>query len=367
MVCTVTGTIHDLTGSTLPNQIVRFRRTFGVVSQDNVTVVPAADVETASDASGNISVDLYPGTYRASTKGYNGSLTFTVGVPDAASAVLKDIINQLPEITPSVLSQAVDAKNKAEEWATNPEDDPVETGPNQYSSLHWAAKSGDSASAAATSETNAASSASAAATSETNAATSEENASASESLAADWAEKGDGLDVDGVGTRSAKHHANQSSSSASAASTSASNAATSESNAATSATNAASSASAASTSEVNAEGFATEAKDARDEVITANIKEKTADYTLAMDDAFDVIEMNLSVANTVTIPAEASVDFPVGSQITVVQTGSGKTTIVGAAGVTVNTASTLDLDGQWQAVWLVKRGSDNWLAAGGLS
>ncbi len=140
MVCTVTGTLHDLTGSTLPNQKITFRREIGVVAQDSVTVVPATDVEVTADASGNISVDLYPGTYIAFTNGYDGSLRFSVGVPDAASAVLRDIINQLPAITPSVLSQAVDAKNKAEEWATNPEDDPVETSPDKYSALHWAAK-----------------------------------------------------------------------------------------------------------------------------------------------------------------------------------------------------------------------------------
>ena len=149
MVCTVTGTIHDLTGSTLPNQMIRFRRTFGVVSQDNVTVVPAADVDITSDASGNISVDLYPGTYRASTNGYNGTLEFAVGVPDAASAALKDIINQLPTITSTILSDAVAARDKAEQWAEEPEDSTVETSPDKYSALHWAAKAADSATSAA--------------------------------------------------------------------------------------------------------------------------------------------------------------------------------------------------------------------------
>ena len=32
------------------------------------------------------------------------------------------------------------ARDKAQEWATKAEDDPVETGPDQYSSLHWARK-----------------------------------------------------------------------------------------------------------------------------------------------------------------------------------------------------------------------------------
>jgi len=37
-------------------------------------------------------------------------------------------------------SASLASENKAEEWAQNPEDVPVETGPDQFSALHWAAK-----------------------------------------------------------------------------------------------------------------------------------------------------------------------------------------------------------------------------------
>jgi len=113
-------------------------------------------------------------------------------------------------------TNALSYRNKAQDWAENPEGTAVEVG--KFSSLHHAAKAGQSA-------TNASNSASAASTSETNAAGSASAASTSESNAAG---------------------------SASAASTSESNAATSASNASTSETNAAGSASAASTSETNA-------------------------------------------------------------------------------------------------------------------
>lgn len=33
------------------------------------------------------------------------------------------------------------SESKAKEWATNPEDDPVETGPDKFSAFHWSAKS----------------------------------------------------------------------------------------------------------------------------------------------------------------------------------------------------------------------------------
>ena len=97
------------------------------------------------------------------------------------------------------------------------------------------ASCGEARDAAQAAETAAAASQTAASNSEAEAlaqaaaaSASEANAAASGQLAADWAEKGDGLDVNGLGTRSAKHHANQASASATAAATSASNALTSE-------------------------------------------------------------------------------------------------------------------------------------------
>ena len=124
-----------------------------------------------------------------------------------------------------------------------------------------AAAAASSASAAATSATNAANSASAAATSETNAGTSETNAANSATAAATSA------------TNSATS-ATASASSASSASTSATNAATSETNAATSATNAATSetnaASSASSASTSASSAATSATTATTQASAAS-------------------------------------------------------------------------------------------------
>lgn len=73
-------------------------------------------------------------------------------------------------------------KGAAKEWAITAEDTTVDG--TDYSALHWAAKSSASASAASTSESNAASSASAASTSASNASASASAASTSESNAA---------------------------------------------------------------------------------------------------------------------------------------------------------------------------------------
>jgi hypothetical protein len=98
--------------------------------------------------------------------------------------------------------------------------------------------------------------------------------------------------------------------------------------------------------------------------------QKTANYTLASDlsDAPDeVIEMNVSSANTVTIPTNATAAYPIGTQIHILQTGTGQTSVAGASGVTVNSATGLKLKGQWSMATIIKRASDTWLIVGDLT
>lgn len=94
---------------------------------------------------------------------------------------------------------------------------------------------------------------------------------------------------------------------------------------------------------------------------------QTASYTLVLADAGKVVEVSNASANNLTVPPNSSVAFPIGTQITVVQTGAGQTTIVAGAGVTVNAAGGyLKVASQWSAVTLVKRASDTWVAIGAL-
>jgi hypothetical protein len=99
-----------------------------------------------------------------------------------------------------------------------------------------------------------------------------------------------------------------------------------------------------------------------------SLNNKTANYTLVLGDATKTIEMNVASANTLTIPTNASVAFPVGTQIIVIQTGAGQTTLVAGAGVTVNSKDGfLKLRGQWAGVTLIKRATDTWVAVGDLA
>jgi hypothetical protein len=62
------------------------------------------------------------------------------------------------------------------------------------------------------------------------------------------------------------------------------------------------------------------------------------------------------------------VAFPVGSVVTLVQTGAGQTTIVAGAGVTIRSEnSKLKLKAQYATAGLLKIDTDTWVAFGNLS
>ena len=97
------------------------------------------------------------------------------------------------------------------------------------------------------------------------------------------------------------------------------------------------------------------------------IDPETASYTLVLANRDQMVEMNVGSGNTLTVPANSSVAFPVGTKIHVVQTGTGQTTLTPAGGVTINGTPGLKLRAQWSAVTLIKRATDTWIAFGDLT
>lgn len=98
------------------------------------------------------------------------------------------------------------------------------------------------------------------------------------------------------------------------------------------------------------------------------INTQTGNYTLQLSDYGDVVEMNSSGANTVTVPTNAAVAFPIGSQITVIQFGAGQTTIAPAAGVTLFAmGGALKASARYAAISLYKRNTNQWVVFGSLS
>ena len=94
---------------------------------------------------------------------------------------------------------------------------------------------------------------------------------------------------------------------------------------------------------------------------------QVASYTLVLADDGKVVEVASASANTLTVPTNASVAFPVGTQITVIQTGAGQTTITPVSGtVTINATPGLKLRAQWSSCVLIKRATNTWVALGDL-
>lgn len=96
--------------------------------------------------------------------------------------------------------------------------------------------------------------------------------------------------------------------------------------------------------------------------------EKTASYTLdTLDHQDNVVEMNSGSAVTFTIPTNASLAWPVGASMDIIQTGAGQVTISPDTGVTLNFTPGNKLRTQWSSCTIMKRGTDSWILYGDLT
>jgi hypothetical protein len=102
--------------------------------------------------------------------------------------------------------------------------------------------------------------------------------------------------------------------------------------------------------------------------IVYTLNTQTASYTLVLADAGKVIPVSNSSANNVTVPLNSSVAFPIGTVVTLIQTGTGQTTIVATSGVTIQSENNkLKLKAQYATAGLLKTATDTWVAFGNLS
>lgn len=98
------------------------------------------------------------------------------------------------------------------------------------------------------------------------------------------------------------------------------------------------------------------------------ITQRTASHTLAnLNERDTIIEINSASATTLTIPTDATLNFPVGTTLDIIRTGTGTVAIAGASGVTVNATPGLNLRAQWSSATLLKRAANTWLAYGDLA
>ena len=94
---------------------------------------------------------------------------------------------------------------------------------------------------------------------------------------------------------------------------------------------------------------------------------QVASYTLVLADDGKIVEMGVASGNTLTVPPNASVAFPIGTQIVILQTGAGQVTLTQGAGVTINATPGLKLRTTWSSATLIKRATNIWVAIGDLS
>jgi len=99
----------------------------------------------------------------------------------------------------------------------------------------------------------------------------------------------------------------------------------------------------------------------------SNVSIQGGNYTLALADAGGMVRMNVGGANTLTVPSNGSVAFPVGTIINVMQYGPGNTTIAAAGGVTLRYTPGLRFIGQFALATLVKLATDEWAVSGNLA
>lgn len=93
---------------------------------------------------------------------------------------------------------------------------------------------------------------------------------------------------------------------------------------------------------------------------------QSAAYTLTLTDLGGVVEMSSASPQTLTIPTNASVAFPIGSKIRVYQANTGTVSIAGAGGVTVVSKATSNLASIYAEVELTQRSTNVWYLSGEL-
>ena len=105
--------------------------------------------------------------------------------------------------------------------------------------------------------------------------------------------------------------------------------------------------------------------DAAGYYVGRGINAQTASYTGVLTDAGKTVTMTVATANTFTVPANASVAYPTGTRINILNLGAGACTPTAGAGVTISgTITALTTNG---SASIIKTATNTWsyIPAGG--
>jgi hypothetical protein len=111
-----------------------------------------------------------------------------------------------------------------------------------------------------------------------------------------------------------------------------------------------------------------------DALAKLTLNAQTATYTVVLtDNRNNLVTMDVATANDFLIPTNASVAFPIGSVINVIQIGAGKTTIEAVTPGTTTisstgaTATAPELRAQFSAASCIKVATDTWYVVGDIA
>lgn len=91
-------------------------------------------------------------------------------------------------------------------------------------------------------------------------------------------------------------------------------------------------------------------------LVTENVQ--TSNYTITTNDRGRAVVFNNSSAATVTIPADATQNFLIGSIVYIAKVGTGSLTLAGALGVTLSKSGNL---GTGEELYVRKRAANTWI------
>jgi hypothetical protein len=110
-----------------------------------------------------------------------------------------------------------------------------------------------------------------------------------------------------------------------------------------------------------------------DPKINLAIDAETASYTAVLANNGQVVTMNNASANNFSIPTNASVAFPIGTQLNIIQIGAGQTTIQAVTSGTTSifstgaTAAAPKLRAQYSAASIICTASNTFLVVGDIA
>jgi hypothetical protein len=99
---------------------------------------------------------------------------------------------------------------------------------------------------------------------------------------------------------------------------------------------------------------------------------QTGTYSLVLSDSGKMIQMNVSSDNSLIVPHNDNVAFPIGTSIDILQVGTGRTYVVADSSnpidpPVINSANGFYLRAQWSAATLIKTGFNTWVLVGDIA